>query len=187
VKATTSRPRGYNDADDAVDECQLGYGGSPAEHDRFLHHCARSADLGQPAARQCGRICRADHIGCQDREQAPLGRHGVRPAEGHGRTAAAGRFAPCWLRYPATFCRARRHRTMPTANPGLSPRRQAVLMTQDCQHRADSAGADTMLRAQPLLLRGGMELIPARNGRVSRSRIRIGQRHHTQGSHASSS
>jgi len=95
--------------------------------------------------------------------------------------------APCWLRYPATFCRARRHGTMPTANPGLSPRRQAVLMTQDCQHRADSAGADTMLRAQPLLLRGGMELIPARNGRVSRSRIRIGQRHHTQGSHASSS
>jgi hypothetical protein len=53
VRATTSRPRGYNDADDAVDKCQLGYGGSPAEHDRFLHHCARSANPGlSPAARQ---------------------------------------------------------------------------------------------------------------------------------------
>jgi hypothetical protein len=43
------------------------------------------------------------------------------------------------------------------------------------------------LRAQPLLPRGGMGLIPARNGRVSRSRIRIGHRHHTQGSQASCS
>jgi hypothetical protein len=47
--------------------------------------------------------------------------------------------------------------------------------------------ADTALLAQPLLPRGGMELIPARNGRVSRSRIWIGHRHHTQGSHASCS
>ena len=71
VRATTSRPRGYNDAGDAIDERQLGYGGFPAEHDRFLYHCARSADLGQPAGRQRAGICRADHIGCQDREQAP--------------------------------------------------------------------------------------------------------------------
>ena len=97
-------PRGYNDADDAVDECQLGYAASAEHDDLRLRHSAIPVCLPPPGS----------------------------------------------------------------------------LMTQDCQQRADSAAADTMLRAQPLLLRGGMELIPARNGRVSRSRIRIGQRHHTQ-------
>jgi len=31
----------------------------------------RSSDLGQRCGGQRGRICRADHIGCQDREQTP--------------------------------------------------------------------------------------------------------------------
>lgn len=88
---------------------------------RFLHQCARSADLGRPAGRQRGRVCPADHIGCQDREQPMMS-----PRREAGRKAwACHRCGPdsarCWLRSRAAFCRARRHRTAPSANPVCIP------------------------------------------------------------------
>jgi hypothetical protein len=75
VRATTSRPRGCNDAADAVDECQLGYGGSPAEHDRFLHHCApllgsRPALPGGSAAESAGRITSGVRTASRPRDAA---------------------------------------------------------------------------------------------------------------------
>jgi len=70
----------------------------------------------------CREAARPGLPGGSHRVPGPRCRRGARPAGKHGRAATAGLIPLAAGSVPRqTFCRARRHRTVPSANPGLPP------------------------------------------------------------------